>query len=471
MNRHYPSSRHPEHIHCHPEHIHCHPEFSSGSLAGQTKSRNKFRMTESKNKNIHNSQLKFKMEVENKPKNYSLIIKIAVFGVALIITGTIVFQGNFLEGVLKLIGAGASQTEEIVISNVNEWRGKAGDWWVEDSSPKLENVEIIENIEPADPIFNGFLVPYAGVEVQGIKKSDLPSNKDESLLGDDSRKPKKETKPVETEKEYCYTSPVIDLGAEGSTLRSFTMFDIRPLGSEIRYGYRTGAGANLSGNFITIEDTSASLSHSNSQVIEHQSLQETPVSRYLQLEVTFLNVNPDNLTAVAEIKIAFQPADKEVVSTQPVQWGDMEKGNSQIAKEIIVDYNETTIINDKKGSVRINTAADGRKVARLDGVILSKHPRVVFEDVELLTGEEYVIVLEVPGMDRKILYFAASYEPEATYEFTFGALYPSADDSAEGDGSSFSKSADLNGDGSVNSIDYQLFLEQFGKTDFTSLDF
>ena len=82
------------------------------------------------------------MEFEYKPKNYSVIVKVAVFGVALFVTGSIVFQGNFMEGFLKLIGAGASETLEIAISTVDQFKGDDGDWWV-NNNVDLENVAVV----------------------------------------------------------------------------------------------------------------------------------------------------------------------------------------------------------------------------------------------------------------------------------------------------------------------------------------
>lgn len=413
------------------------------------------------------------MEAENKPKNYSLIVKIAVFSVALIITGTIVSQGNFLEGVLKLIGAGASQTEEIAITTTDEFMGITGDWWV-DSNATLENVEAVDIIpnQPEYPTLTGFLIPLIGVSIQQIDEIPEepipesyqdptidPGPVEDPLPEDDSKKPKKETK-VEVGIEYSYTSPVIDL-SEGGTLRSITTLDYRPLGSEIAYAYRAGANTNLSGAFIPIEDTSVSSPYPNSQFFEHQYLQELPIPRYLQLKAIFLNVNKDDLSAIAEIKVAYQLEDNEPQVSSTVLWGDLTKGNPQIAKKIKIDYNELTIPEGKEGSVRINVAANGKEIAKRNKLDLSKRTDVIFEDIELITGEQYVVVLEVPSMDRKILYFAANYDPEANYSFTFGALYQNTDGN---DGIPSDKNpADLNGDGSVNSIDYQMFLEQFGK--------
>ena len=52
------------------------------------------------------------MDESKQPKKYPWAGKVTVFAVVLIITGAILTQSNFLEGLLKFLGVGASTTEQ-----------------------------------------------------------------------------------------------------------------------------------------------------------------------------------------------------------------------------------------------------------------------------------------------------------------------------------------------------------------------
>lgn len=146
-------------------------------------------------------------------------------------------------------------------------------------------------------------------------------------------------------------------------------------------------------------------------------------------------------------------ATQETIDEKVVREDLMISDQSQIAKEIIIDYNELSITNDEKGSVRINVASNGKLIAQLDEVILSARSQVVFEDIELSAGEQYVVVLETPFFDNKILYFSASYLLEDSYNFTFGRFYSTGLPTNNG------IKGDFNGDGVINDIDYAQFIE------------
>jgi hypothetical protein len=357
--------------------------------------------------------------------------KVAVFAVALILTTAIITQGNFLEGLLKLLGVGASQLETISITSREHFSGASGEWLADFEGdgynfPVFQGTASFDYFsgQPTDPNETGFVMPLwsGGGEL---------------------------TEKVTTTS--VYTSPVIDLGLAQEILHSVDVLEYHPTESEIIYRYR-------------VADSLSQLSSADYDIIElrtnsddadfalKQALLGLPMHRYLQFQISFSNFFPSDRPMVAEFNISYGPEGGSETVDNPSGQDDTVSHQTQIAHQIVVDYNELSLTSSVDGSVRINTAVDGRLVTQQKDLDLSKLERVIIEDVELNMGEEYVIVLEAPAFDSKILYFSASYLPEDSYNFTFGVFYPANQNNTD-------ISGDLNGDGVINSLDYAQFLE------------
>ncbi len=119
----------------------------------------------------------------------------------------------------------------------------------------------------------------------------------------------------------------------------------------------------------------------------------------------------------------------------------------QLAK---VELNYNYLTAPTNGSIRINVAEDGKLIIEKKDLNMQTTGVITLEDVELNQGEQYVTVLEGKGVEPKILYFVATEKDMDEYSFTFGSFYQSSAASASGD---------FNGDGEVNSVDFQLFMD------------
>lgn len=354
--------------------------------------------------------------------------KVAVLIVALILTTGIILQGNFLEGLLKLLGVGASGVQTITLSSVEDWLGGNDAKWLAPFETGA-NVATFEATiaaleftgQPADPgEANGFVMPlWSGAESADIAVT-----------------------------EARYLSPVIDLGEGNPILQTLSGLDYQPADTEIIYRYRMASSqAMLDVASFQIAEMQA-IDQVETHVMRAATL-EIPAPRYLQLQIGFRGFTAITRPMLAELSLAYL-LEEESVTPPDADELVPNLTETQLARTITVDYNELSIPKrSSEGSVRINTAADGRLIAQLKGLDLSKLENLTLENLELNQGEQYVLVLETPDFDNKVLYFAASFLPEDDYSFTFGALSRTT---------SSASPADLNGDGIVNSLDYAKFL-------------
>ena len=124
----------------------------------------------------------------------------------------------------------------------------------------------------------------------------------------------------------------------------------------------------------------------------------------------------------------------------------------QLAK---VELNYNYLTASANGSIRINVAEDGKLIIEKKDLNMQATGVITLEDVELNQGEQYVVVLEGEGVEPKILYFVATEKDTDEYSFTFGRFYPTSEQTLQGD---------FNGDGEVNSVDFQLFMELWQDT-------
>jgi hypothetical protein len=119
----------------------------------------------------------------------------------------------------------------------------------------------------------------------------------------------------------------------------------------------------------------------------------------------------------------------------------------QLAK-LTLHYDFTTAPVD--GYVRIYRSQDGLLVSDRSPIDLTTTGgELILRDIELAARTQYTVILGGQGAEEAALYFVTSSAKTDAYDFTFGSI------KARGG------TADLNGDGSVNTLDYQLFLEMW----------
>lgn len=271
------------------------------------------------------------MEDFKQPSNYSKyswVSKVAIFAVVLVISGAILTQTHFLEGLLKLLGVGASQVERISISSVDDFRGVSnlGIWADLEggyNQPVFDNTAPFSYFtgQPADPgVVPGFIMPLV-TSVNGI---------------------------LETQASSSYTSPVLKMSADslGNILQSIEVLDYTPQ-SSIIYQYRAsdtlGELTGESGRSFQVLDM-ATIS-TNGKFTQRQAILGIAMPQYIQFKIIFGDFAPSDRPMVAEIDIVHGP--KSEVSLQESNLTTPLEFNGDFNGDGVVDSSDYAIFLQK----------------------------------------------------------------------------------------------------------------------------
>ncbi|MDD5605905.1 MAG: hypothetical protein PHR51_01060 [Patescibacteria group bacterium] len=234
----------------------------------------------------------------NTPNRFkSWLNRAAVFAVALILTVAIILQGNFLEGLLKLLGVGASRLQTISISSEGDFFGNNQAEWIAVldtgfNTPRFNNTAAFNYFtgQPNDPgLAAGFVMPLV---ISGSQDSDIVTGSG-------------------------YVSPIIDLGEQPTDYKlvSIDVLEYLPEGSEIMYSYRAadslGELADAAFQTLDLANIGAVEDFTTRQILFSTSLH-----RYAQFSIGFGQFDVYDRPMVAEFSISYGPEGEAVVEEE-----------------------------------------------------------------------------------------------------------------------------------------------------------
>lgn len=249
---------------------------------------------------------------------------------------------------------------------------------------------------------------------------------------------------------HSYISPAINLGATGVLMNSVKIYAYLPETATATFGYRTSdvldesAGSEL---HELSELSFASLPEDEDAKLATITLDRT-IKQYLRMEVNFNE---------------FEVSDRPAVYGWIIEYGQTPTDSS----EPIVSAGETSALKlIFSGGPQIPAGA----TIRLLCTNLALNPIYNQSGIDLAaTGGEYIIPLKLragsytivitsPTTGELIVPFEATGEDAQTIRL--GAF-------EAGQSGTFGNSADLNNDGKINSMDFDLLLRQYGEGDLT----
>ncbi len=349
------------------------------------------------------------------------LVPVLVAIAGLMVAITLIARSNFLEGFLKLIGAGASELQMISISSDDDFLGTSKAKWLADTGERNDGV--FDNTAA----FNYFTgQPHDEGARAGFVMPLVSASEIDSVV----------THPA------SYISPVVDLGSGELFVKALQAVDYQPEGSTLAYAYRAGetVAEAQTATFKVLEfvPTDTLGGYRRQQVAWEDGLPQ-----FVQFRAIFANYVFADRPAVAELNIIYE--------------GDGGNGEEapadllpEVASGILVDA--TIIITYASGSAPaaaefdFSAEASGQSFARKQVSLDSPDGKAIFPGMGLLAGEDYIIQLKVAGQTDKVLKFTATSQLVYTFALT-GFV---ADTSP----------ADLNQDGVVNTLDYSLFLNE-----------
>ncbi|AKM84858.1 MAG: hypothetical protein VE98_C0001G0404 [candidate division Kazan bacterium GW2011_GWA1_50_15] len=222
--------------------------------------------------------------LQPQPRDYRWLVTALVSIAGLVVAITLIARSNFLEGFLKLIGAGAARLQVISMSSDDDFFGTSTAVWLADLGDR--NDAVLDNTaafyyftgQPQDPGAKaGFVMPLVSAEeLTGVV-----------------------TRPA------SYISPIVDLGDSDLFIKALQVMDYQPAGSTIAYAYRAGAtvAEAQAASFRTLEfiPTDTFNGYRRQQVAWENSLPQ-----FVQFKFIFTDYVASDRPAVAEMNIIYE---------------------------------------------------------------------------------------------------------------------------------------------------------------------
>ena len=372
------------------------------------------------------------------PRRYSRAIALSVIGV-IITAGFLFYTGGF-SALSNIFGSKAGT--EIIFAGASNLQGavEADEWVLGETHP---------------PVLTGTSVfsSFTGVPDYILSEASQPGFVAPLITSVEA------DEPTITKNEY--TSSALDLGAGAAELTQLTAYLYLPTDTDQTViAYRTAEELDslTTASFITLNDTPTMLPINESIKTITSELVPGSLSRYLQLQVNFVSFNPENRPAFYGVMIE--------VPTSDTTRGDIpEEGldeNADVRINLTFDDGPATpdqariqVFSDDLTEGAIYTANDVN-------LRLAEEQKYTIA-TDLTPNAAHAVVITSPTTSPKVMPFygigsgaltfaLGAFEPAAG-----GQLQPTLPESTP----SSQPSADLNGDGAVNALDYSIFLSQF----------
>lgn len=239
---------------------------------------------------------------------------------------------------------------------------------------------------------------------------------------------------------HTYYSPGLDLGTNALNFNQITIDAYLPDTATVQFGYRTATGlTELTGAAWTNLAPTFTILPTNEN-IKSAGVAVSGLSQYVQFSVNFASFEPTNRPAVYGWIFDVGALDGGVnVSEAPSQ------------RNLTMTYSTTNAPANAEIKI-VGSNPDALPVFRASGINLTALPQYVANAV--LAPGAYAVVVTSPTTLTKTVAFDLGTE---------GALEIALGDFTAGTGeapNSDSGSADLNGDGSVDSLDASILLDQ-----------
>ena len=357
-------------------------------------------------------------------KSYLWPFIVAAVGLALAILA-LVYSGGF-SAALKFLGVGAGNNFEVTFTSAGDWLGTSGRDYIMGGA-SMQSTGVFTDFPglPTDPDST----PEGMGLVTVIFNNSADSN------------------PEAGTPASIYVSPVLDLSVAAPLVTSIAVSDFVPETTEVSYAYRSAATIdNLSNqNFLPLElavtDTTSMKVNSKSAVMSQT------IERYLQIKLAFGGgLSSDVRPAVYALTVQYQ--DSAEAGGDNLGGGTITPGDSDLTqKNISLQYSE--INAPTAASITIISANLSDPIAYLaENVNLSQRNSLSI-DTSLIAGA-YALQVAAPGIRNKVVPFVV--DNDSNIVVNTGSFEA---------GSSGGLSADLNGDGIVNSIDMLILFSQY----------